>query len=156
MGNDAVCKTVSIDNICMRMFDGQVQTLTNVRHVPNLKKNFLSLGALETRGYKFSGADGGIKVTRGFMTILKGERTTNLYKLTGSIIVGEPSAATEKEDTTRLWHMRHMSERGLQALHKRSALSDIKYCKLDLCKFCIMGRQRRVASLHLSTKQRAC
>ena len=32
--------TVGISNICMRMFDGQVQTLTNVRHVPDLKKNF--------------------------------------------------------------------------------------------------------------------
>jgi len=39
----------------------------------------------------------------------------------------------------------HMSERGSQALHKRSALPGIKYYKLDLCKFCIMGRQRRVA-----------
>jgi len=80
------------------------------------------------------------------MTILKGERTTNLYKMTRSIIVGDASAATEKEDTTRLWHMhlRHMSERGLQALHNKCALPGIKYCKLDLCKFCIMGRQRKV------------
>jgi len=83
--------------------------------------------------------------------ILKGERTTNLYKLTGSIIVGEVPAATEK-DTTKLWHMRlgHMRERGLQVLRKRSALLNIKYCKLDLCKYCIMGRQYRVA---LSTSQ---
>ena len=32
---------------------------------PDLKKNLLSLGALEARGYKFSGADGVIKVTKG-------------------------------------------------------------------------------------------
>jgi len=31
------------------------------------------LGALEAQGYKFSGADGGIKVTKGSMMILKGE-----------------------------------------------------------------------------------
>ena len=142
MVNDIVCKTIGIGNIHMRMFDGQVQTLTNVRHVPDLKKNLLSLGALKARGYKFSGADGAINVTKGSMTILKGERTTNLYKLTGSIIVGNTSAVTEKEDTTRLWHMRlgHMNERGLQDLHKRSALPGIKYCKLDLCKFYIMDR----------------
>ena len=71
----------------MRMFDGQVQTLTNVRHVLDLKNNLLSLGALEVRENKFSSADGGIKVTKGSMMILKGERTTNLYKLTGSIII---------------------------------------------------------------------
>ena len=112
MGNDAVCKTVGIGNIRMRMFDLQVRALTNVRHVPDLKKNLLSLVALEVRGYKFSGADGIIKVTRGSTTILKGERAANLYKLTGSIIVGDASAATEKEDTIRLYHMdfKHMSD----------------------------------------------
>ena len=73
MENDVVCKTVSIGNIRMRMFNGQVRTLTNVQHVPDLKKNLLSLRALEARGYKFSGANGAVKVTKGSMTILKGK-----------------------------------------------------------------------------------
>jgi len=38
----------------------------------------------------------------------------------------------------------HMSERGFQVLYKMGALPGIKYCKLDLCKFRIMGRQRRI------------
>jgi len=63
------------------------------------------LGAIEAHGYKFSGADGATKVTKGSMMILKGERIANLYKLTGSIIIGDASAATEKEDTTRRWHI---------------------------------------------------
>ena len=56
--------------------------------------------------------------------ILKGEQSANLYKLTESIIVGDASVVTAKENTTRLWHMRlgHMNELGFQALHKRSAL----------------------------------
>ena len=113
----------------MRMFDGQVRTLTNVRHFSDLKKNLLSLGVLEAREYKCSGANGGIKVTKGSMTILKGERTANLYKLTRSIIVGDASTTTEKEDTIILWHMRlgHMSEQSFQVLHKINALSGIKY-----------------------------
>ena len=44
---DDQCKTVGIGNIRMRMFDGHIRTLTNVRHVPDLKKNLFSLGALE-------------------------------------------------------------------------------------------------------------
>jgi len=40
MGNDAMYKTVGIGNIRMRMFDGHVRTLTNVRHVTDLKKIF--------------------------------------------------------------------------------------------------------------------
>jgi len=74
--------------------------------------------------YKFSGPDGEIKVIKGSMMILKGERTVNLYKLIRSIIIGDASAATEKKDITRLWHIRleHIRERGLQALYKKSAL----------------------------------
>ena len=80
--------------------------------------------------------------------ILKGERSTNLYKIIGSIIVSDDSAATEKEDTARLWHMYLgcMSKRGLQTLHNKGSLPGIKYYKLDLYKFCIMGRQRVVFS----------
>ena len=70
-----------------------------------------------------------------------------MYKLTGSIIVGDASTVTKKENAARLWHMYlgYISERYLQALHKRSVVTDIKYYKLDLCKFCIMGKQHRVA-----------
>ena len=79
------------------------------------------------------------------MIILKGEWIANLYKFKGSIIV-MMLQQQEKEDTTRLWHMclGHMSERGFQVLYKKSALQDIKYYKLDLCKFCIMSRECRV------------
>jgi len=87
MDNNTICKTVGIGNICMRIFDGQAQTLTNIRHVPDLKKSLLSLGALKTQGRKFSGADRGIKVTKGSMTILKGKQTTNLYKIKESIML---------------------------------------------------------------------
>ena len=112
-----------------------------------MRKNLLSLGALEAQGFRFSGGDGILKVSKGSMTVLKGERVANLYRMKGSIIAGDASVSTEKEDTTRLWHMRlgHISERGLQLLHKKGALSGIKSCKLDLCEFCILGRQRRVS-----------
>ena len=115
MRNDAVCKTVGISNIRMRVLDRQIRTLTNVRHIPDLKKNLLSLGALEARGYKFSGADRGIKVVKGSMTILKGEQIANLYKLTGSIIAGDALAATEK----------------IKAATRRKILQDFGTCVLD-------------------------
>ena len=39
-GNDVVCKTIGIGNIRMRLFDGQVRTLTNARHVPDFVARF--------------------------------------------------------------------------------------------------------------------
>ena len=73
-----------------------------MHHVPNLRKNLLSLRVLEVQGYKFSGADEDIKVTNGSMTILKRKRTVKLYKMRESVIIGNASATTEKDDTTRL------------------------------------------------------
>jgi len=106
-----------------------------------IRKNLFTLGTLEAQGCKFSGADGGINITKCFMTILKGERSANLYKMIGSVFVGDVSTTMEK-DITRYWHMRfgYMSERDLQALYNKRVLPGIKYCKPSLCKFCIMGR----------------
>src|SRR3954471_18679510 len=132
MGNDAECNVIGTGNIRMRMFDGQVRTLSNVRHVPDMRKNLLSLGALEAQGFRFSGEGGVIKVSKGSMTVFKGERVANLYRMTRSIVIGDASAATEKEDATRLWRMRlgHISKWCLQLLHKKGVLSGIKFCKL--------------------------
>jgi len=63
MGNGVTCKTVRIGSIRMKMFDEQVRTLKDVRHVPKLRKNLLSMGALEAQEYKFSRIDGALKVT---------------------------------------------------------------------------------------------
>jgi hypothetical protein len=51
MGNDVACKIVGIGTIRIRMYDGIMKTLTNVRHMPDLKKNIISLGTLESLGY---------------------------------------------------------------------------------------------------------
>jgi len=87
--------------------------LTPHERTPHFRfKEGSSFVGRKLKGCKFVSADGGIKITLGSMMILKGERTVNLYKTTGSIIIGDASAAMEKKDTTRLWHMclGHMSE----------------------------------------------
>ena len=67
---------------------------------------------------------GTLKVIKGSMMVLKTEHTTNLYKVIESIVIGDVSVATPKEDTTRLSHMYlgHMSERDLRALHNKRVL----------------------------------
>ena len=37
-----------------------------------------------------------------------------------------------------------MSERGMVELHKRNLLKGNKMCKLDFCKYCVLGKQNRV------------
>lgn len=56
LGDDHPCKVADIGTVRVRvrMFDGIMQTLTSMKHVPELKKNLVSLGYLERSGYSFS------------------------------------------------------------------------------------------------------
>uniref|UniRef100_A0A2N9HJ76 Integrase catalytic domain-containing protein n=1 Tax=Fagus sylvatica TaxID=28930 RepID=A0A2N9HJ76_FAGSY len=90
-----------------------------------------------------------IKMSDGVVkNIRRGQKiSSNVYKLLGNTILGGVAAVVESEDDdTLLWHMRlgHISERGMRELHKRNLLTGIKSCKLDFCKYCIMGKQCRV------------
>jgi hypothetical protein len=48
MGNGIHCKTIGVDNIRIRMFDGIVRELTDVKYVPELKSNLISLRVLDS------------------------------------------------------------------------------------------------------------
>jgi hypothetical protein len=49
------------------MYDGYVRTLTDVRHVPELRKNLISLGVLDFAGYKCTVQGGVLKVFKGIL-----------------------------------------------------------------------------------------
>ena len=55
MGNNASSKVAGIGTVRIRMFDGVVRTLGDVRHVPDLKRNLISLRNLDAKGYKYTG-----------------------------------------------------------------------------------------------------
>ena len=50
MGNKASCKVASIGTGHIKMFDGVVCTLYEVRHVLDLKRNLISLSTLDAKG----------------------------------------------------------------------------------------------------------
>ncbi|KAK2983027.1 hypothetical protein RJ640_001110 [Escallonia rubra] len=62
MGNDAACKVIVIDSIQIRMHDGIVRILTDVRHVAELSKNLIFLGTFDSNGYSYR-ASGGVMRT---------------------------------------------------------------------------------------------
>ena len=68
------------------MFNGIVRALRDVKHVPNLKMNLISLSTLDSKGYKYTGECGALKVSKGTLVVMKRhKRTTNLYILQGTI-----------------------------------------------------------------------
>lgn len=70
MGNNEECKSIGKGTMKVKMFDGSVLTLTNVMYVPELKKNLISLGTLDSKGCKCIVAGGVMKMVRGAMVIM--------------------------------------------------------------------------------------
>ena len=78
MGDDHPCKVKGIGKIHIKISNVMVRELEEVRHVPQMKKNFISVGALKALGHGVSVRDGVLKMTRGSMVVLKGIRRNNL------------------------------------------------------------------------------
>ncbi|XP_070679414.1 uncharacterized mitochondrial protein AtMg00300-like [Malus domestica] len=128
-----------------------VKELTGVRYVPILKKNLISLGTLEAKGFRFHSDRHTLKVTYGALVVMKASRCGHLYLLQGSTVTSEASVVSENmgisdSNTTRLWHMRlgHAGEKALQGLVKKGLLKGATTCKLDFCEHCVLGKQTRV------------
>ena len=102
MGNDHKCSIGGIGTVRIRMSDGVIRELVGVRFVPQLRKNIISLGALEAAGYRVTLADARLKVTFGSMIVMKGVRRRNLYYLHGSTVIDREM--TTSSDSARLWH----------------------------------------------------
>jgi hypothetical protein len=97
MENDISCKFVRIDSIRIKMFDGIVKILTDVRHVPELRKNQIYLGVLDTRGYKSIVQGGVMKVYKGILLVMKAKKVGNLFLLEGRIESDHVTEVSEKD-----------------------------------------------------------
>ncbi|KAG9441834.1 hypothetical protein H6P81_017688 [Aristolochia fimbriata] len=150
MANNSTCRAIGKGSVQLKMNDGVIRTLTDVRYVPDLKRNLISLGTLDSIGCKYSAEGGIMKVSRGVLTVMKGRKIGTLYVLDGSTVTGSTtvaSASLTESETTRLWHLRlgHMSERGLNLLSRRGLLCGQSTGKIDFCEHCVFGKHKRVA-----------
>jgi hypothetical protein len=105
MGNNVACKIVGIGSIRIRMYDGIVRILTNVRHIPDLKKNLISLGTLDSLGYTYSNEGGVIWVNKGSLVIMKGNKVDGLYFLQGSTMIGSAMVSSSDDPDLGTTHL---------------------------------------------------
>ncbi|KAG8478589.1 hypothetical protein CXB51_028432 [Gossypium anomalum] len=141
---------IGVGTIKVKMFDGVVRTLSDVLHVPELKRNLISLSTLDSKGYRHTAESGVLKISKGSLVVMKGQRKiAKLYVLQGSTVTGDAAVASSSlsdDDITKLWHMclGHMSENGMVELSKRGLLDGQGICKLNFCEHCVFGKQKRV------------
>ncbi|XP_069151791.1 uncharacterized protein [Solanum lycopersicum] len=72
MANSSVCKVVGTGSIKIRTHDGSFCTLNEVRHIPLMTKNLISLSLLDSKGFTWSGKDGVLQVWKVSNLILNG------------------------------------------------------------------------------------
>ena len=103
MGNDASCRMVGVGSIMIRMFDGVIRTITDVRYVPDLRRSLISVGALSRLGLKIVVEGEKMKISKGSMIVMRGVRAGNLYLLKGTTVIGESASVTSVDsDSFRL------------------------------------------------------
>jgi hypothetical protein len=154
LGDDAPCKIVGMRKVKIKQRNGNQWLLKEVRHVPDLRKNVISTGKLESEVCISIFTDKTWKVIKGSLVIAKGEKVGTLYLCTGNTD-SSISLASTGVDTT-LWNhrLRHMSEKGMQILHKRNLLPDLKQIDLDFCEHCVYGKQKRVRFLRVGKEKK--
>ena len=91
--------------------NGSVWLLEKVRHIPDLRRNLISVGQLDDKGHAILFVSGTWKVTKRARVLARGKKTGTLY-MTSSL--RDTIAVTDASTDTSLWHRRlgHMSEKG--------------------------------------------
>ncbi|KAI4379947.1 hypothetical protein MLD38_006183 [Melastoma candidum] len=126
LGDDKAIPVLGSGSVQIKMYYGTVRII-EAWYVPDLQKNLISLATLDNQGYKFTGGDGQLKVSKGAITVMKGKRQHGIYVLMGNTVTGTVAVSSYEQfvDCTELWHCRlgHMNEQGLTILSKKGLLN---------------------------------
>ena len=119
------------------MFDGVVRELMEVRYVPELYKNLISVGSLESKGLKVTMENGGSKVTEGSLVIMKAVRDRNLYYLRGSTVTVDLAVSDGEKE------LGVSADKSLQAA-TRQGFRDGVICSTEFSEQCAVSSKKRV------------
>jgi len=125
VSDDHPCNVEEIGIVHIKMFNGIVRELKEVRYIPQLKRNLISVDVLKTLGLVVSIRYGVLKMTKSSMVVMKGVCRNNLYFLKGSTVTGLVETSSSSDDgCTKVWQMkvRHGGEKSLQASAKKGSL----------------------------------
>lgn len=148
LGDDHPYRVTGIGSIRVRMFNKMVQISMNVKHIPELKKNLVSLGYLERSGYSFSykARSGVMNISNGTITVMRRRRLeNNLYMMEESMIIGDSDVAAaihDQDGAHRLWYydFSHMEKLGMKELSKQVLIPELDGNRLEIYEPYQMGK----------------
>ncbi|XP_074266703.1 uncharacterized protein LOC141589984 [Silene latifolia] len=85
--NGDKAKIEGIGEVKVRLHDGQVRRFGDVRYIPNISRNLISLGRLDSKDCTIHVKSGVLEVTKKGKVILKGRKgKTNLFTFDGRCV----------------------------------------------------------------------
>ncbi|XP_073225604.1 uncharacterized protein [Cicer arietinum] len=92
------------------MFNGKELLLNDVRYIPELKRNLISVGMFDILGYSTNIKNGIMTIINKDDIIVKGIKRNGLYNLEGFIIIAQASVASSNlHSSSRIWHKGKLS-----------------------------------------------
>ncbi|KAK8931243.1 hypothetical protein KSP39_PZI016330 [Platanthera zijinensis] len=144
LGNNQACDIIGKGDVDIRFPNGSIWSLTDVRHVPCLRRNLISVSQLAKQGTFAAFGDKSWKATKGSMVIARGTLDDTLYVINKE---SDSISIAKKDDDAELWHNRlgHMSEKGMKSLISNDILAGLKFVDLDFYEDCVFDKQSRVS-----------
>ena len=118
MDNHEKAKVHGKDTVEVKMSSSKMLILTNVFHVPDIKKNLVFANLLCKSGVKAVLESDKLILSKNGIFVGKGYATDDMYKL--SIIIKEVSVCAYIVDSSYLWHtrLRHLNFKYLKFMSK--------------------------------------
>lgn len=123
LGDDHTVESRGSGTIKLKAHGGSIRLLKNVRFVPNLRRNLISTGTLDSLGYKHEGGNGKVRFHKNGKTALSGDLINGLYILDGHTVMNESCNVECDKNIIGLWHSRlgHMSINNMKILSEKRA-----------------------------------
>src|SRR6266487_6490033 len=109
LAHEGVLKCIGLGDVNLEMANGSKLTLKDVKHVPDIRLNLLSVAKLCDEGYNNLFSRDTWKLTKGSMVVARGRKCSTLYVADAKII--KNVHAIKSTEKVELWHKRlcHMS-----------------------------------------------
>ena len=142
MADGLAFDVVGIRDVRILLPNGFVWLLENVRYIPKLRRNLISVGQLDDDGYAILFVGSTWKVTKGVRVLACGKKTGTLYMTS---CPRDTIAVAYASTNISLWHCKlgHMSEKGMKMLLSKGKLSELKSIDFDMCESYILGKQKK-------------
>eukprot|EP00253_Pinus_taeda_P002262 PITA_02262 len=145
LGDNAKYPMKGVGNVTLQLNQGNTIHLQEVLYVPDLKKNLVSVSAMEDKGYKVTFIDGKVRVwKKNFKEAFTlGFRVDSLYQVRGSLL-GVMSCDTSLQ--SELWHRRfaHVHYKALpNARQMAIGMPESQVEQEGVCPGCAEGKLKR-------------